>query len=304
MILSMMINVSVMEKQIDSKLMKRVLGFQRDEITSSLLYIYFASKQKDENNRKVFLQFSAVENKHYLLWKNVTGQDVKPKKWKIFIFKIVSIIFGYTFAIRYFENGEMLGIKELKNIEGKISQASLIIADEEEHENYLMNLLDEERLHYIGSMVLGLNDALVELTVAIAGLTFALANTRMVALVGIITGISATLSMAASNYLAERSDGNENALKSSFYIGAAYLITVALMVLPYLLLPNSLYALAFAIMLGIVIFIIFFFTYYISVARNQKFFKRFLEMAVISLSVALISFLIGLATKSLLGVDA
>ena len=114
----------------------------------------------------------------------------------------------------------------------ELPEARAILADERRHEAELTEMLDEERLQYVGSMVLGLNDALVELTGAIAGVTFALANTRLVALTGIITGISATLSMAASNYLAERANGNANAIKSSLYTGIAYLITVALLVLP------------------------------------------------------------------------
>ena len=124
-----------------------------------------------------------------------------------------------------------------------------IIAEEEEHEARLMQMVDEERLHYVGSIVLGLNDALVELTGTIAGLTFALASNRLVALSGIITGVSATLSMAASNYLAQRAEGNPKALKSSAYTGIAYLLTVILIVLPYLLLPNDWYVAAFAIMI-------------------------------------------------------
>ena len=143
-------------------------------------------------------------------------------------------------------------------------------------------MLDEERLQYVGSMVLGLNDALVELTGAIAGVTFALANTRLVALTGLITGISATLSMAASNYLAERANGNANAIKSSLYTGIAYLITVALLVLPYLLFPVHMYVAAFVAMIIIVILIIIFFNYYISVAKDEPFLRRFGEMAAIS----------------------
>ena len=167
----------------------------------------------------------------------------------------------------------------------------------------LYNMLDEERLHYIGAMVLGLNDALVELTGAIAGVTFALANTRLVALTGIITGVSATFSMAASNYLAERADNNPKALKSSIYTGMAYLITVALLVLPYLLFPTHMYVVAFAVMIVTVIFIIMFFNYYISVAKEEPFLKNFVTMAVISLSVAVISYIIGILAKELLGIE-
>ncbi|MNL47758.1 VIT family protein [compost metagenome] len=120
---------------------------------------------------------------------------------------------------------------------------------------------------------------------------------------GIITGVSATLSMAASNYLAERANGNNNALKSSVYTGIAYLVTVVFLVLPYLLLPDNLYILAFGIMITIVLLIIFFFNYYISVAKEEKFFKNFITMALISISVALISFVIGTLAKNFIGID-
>ena len=46
-------------------------------------------------------------------------------------------------------------------------------------------MLDEERLRYIGSVVLGLNDALIELTGALAGLTLALQNTQLNLLLGL-----------------------------------------------------------------------------------------------------------------------
>lgn len=207
---------------------------------------------------------------------------------------------GDTFSIKIFEKIEGRGIKGLRSIEAEIHEARLIIQEEEDHEDALLETLDEERLHYIGAMVLGLNDVLVELTGTIAGLTFALGDTRLISLSGIITGVSATLLMADSNYLAERANGNAKALKSSLYTGAAYLMTVAFLVLPYLLLPNSLYLLAFAIMIAVVIVIIMMFNYYIAIAKSEPFGKRFLEMAGISLGVAAVSFLIGLAAKALL----
>lgn len=199
--------------------------------------------------------------------------------------------------------GEQKSAQGYAALSGEIPQAAKISQEEHGHENALIGMLDEERLQYVGSMVLGLNDALVELTGTIAGLTFAMANTRLIALSGIITGISATLSMGASNYLAERAAGNRNALKSSFYTGIAYLVTVALLVLPYLLYPETLYIAALITMLAAVILIILVFNYYISVAKSQPFLRRFAEMAAISLSVAAISFLIGILVKEFLGID-
>ncbi|MFT4104714.1 MAG: VIT1/CCC1 transporter family protein [Lacrimispora sp.] len=292
-----------MPKQLSPALHKRILQFQKNEISGSILYESIARRQKDKNNELALLEISKAEFSHYETWKSYTGKDVKPDWVKITIAKVCSRILGDTFTIKFFEKGEDFGIKELQEIEKEVPEARAIVQEEEEHENRLMAMVDEERLHYIGSMVLGLNDALVELTGTLAGLTFALANTRLVALSAIITGVSATLSMAASNYLAERASGNAEALKSSLYTGMAYLVTVAFMALPYLLLPNSLYILAFAIMLAVVVLIILLFNYYISIAQDQPFLKRFGEMASISLGVAAISFVIGLLAKSLLGID-
>ena len=292
-----------MKHQPSPSILQRILQFQRDELTSSILYEYIAGRQKDEGNRTALLEIAKAERSHYTTWKGYTGQELRPNMLKIFFYKIIHMLLGDTFTIKLFEIGETFGAQELREIEGEIPEARTIMKEEEEHEDRLLEMVDEERLHYIGSMVLGLNDALVELTGTIAGLTFALMNTRLVALSGIITGVSATLSMAASNYLAERADGNAKALKSSFYTGMAYLVTVALMVLPYLLLPNSLYLAAFAILLAVVVMIIAVFNYYVSVVQSIPFWPRFAEMGTISLSVAAISFVIGLLAKRLLGIE-
>jgi len=50
--------------------------------------------------------------------------------------------------------------------------------------------------------------------------------------------------------------------------------------------------------------IIALFNFYISVAKNQPFGKRFFEMAGLSLGVAAFSFLIGFLISNWLGVDA
>ncbi|MDK2880132.1 MAG: vacuolar iron transporter family protein [Thermoanaerobacteraceae bacterium] len=166
-----------------------------------------------------------------------------------------------------------------------------------------MGMLEEERLQYVGSMVLGLNDALVELTGTLAGLTLALQNTRIIALSGLITGISATLSMASSEFLSAKSEGRDDALKSCVYTGIAYLVTVALLILPYLLFTPQNYLFALMTMLAVVVLIIAAFNYYIAVAKDLQFKRRFVEMACISLGVAVLSFVVGLIVKNVLGVD-
>ena len=109
--------------------------------------------------------------------------------------------------------------------------------------------------------------------------------------------------MASSEFLAARSEGRSDALKSCSYTGIAYLLTVVALIAPYLIFPSSQYILALVCMLLIVILIIAGFTYYTSVAQDQPFKSRFLEMALISVGVAVVSFFVGVAAKKFLGVD-
>jgi VIT1/CCC1 family predicted Fe2+/Mn2+ transporter len=172
--------------------------------------------------------------------------------------------------------------------------------EEEEHERELLNMLDEEILQYAGSVVLGLNDALVELTGSLAGFTLALGETRLISLAGLVTGISAAFSMAASEYLSCRADGNPLARKSALYTGLAYIVTVALLIIPFLVLSSRFVALGVCLVLAVVV--IYGFNYYLAVAKGLNFRHRFTEMASISLGVALLSFFIGWLLKLALNV--
>ncbi len=292
-----------MERLLSQKTLEILVKSQVDEETDSLIYAFMSKKEKDPKNKKILEKMSNEEKDHAQMWKSLTKKDVKPKLALIFWYKILTIVMGFTFVLKLIQSGETNASSKYADIIAEVPEAKKASEDELRHEHELIEMLDEERLQYVGAMVLGLNDALVELTGTIAGLSFALMNTRIVALSGIITGISATLSMAASNYLAERAENNPNAMKSSIYTGVAYLITVALLVLPYLIFPEDMWAGALITMLITVLFIILFFNYYISVAKDLPFMKRFLEMAGISLTVATISFVIGILVKKFLGID-
>jgi VIT1/CCC1 family predicted Fe2+/Mn2+ transporter len=200
------------------------------------------------------------------------------------------------------EKGEERAQQNYEQVIEIIPESEPIFMEEQQHEAELLEMLDEERLRYIGSIVLGLNDALVELTGALAGLTLALQNTSLIAMTGLITGLAAALSMGASEYLSTKSEeSTQNPIRASLYTGGAYVITVVILILPYLIFAN--YYLALAFTLAAAILIIASFNYYLSVAKDLSFRKRFLEMAAISLGVTLVSFGIGFVIRSFLGVD-
>lgn len=292
-----------MGKSISQTSFDIIKRMQQSELTESVIYEEIAKFAKGDENKKTLRRLATEEKAHYEIWKKYTGIEMKPEKWKIFKYKMIARIFGFTFAVKLMERGEEQSQDEYVKLADEVEESILIRQQEEEHENALLGMLDEERLQYVGSMVLGLNDALVELTGSLAGFTFAMQNTRLIALSGLIIGISATFSMASSEFLAARSEGRDDALKSCTYTGVAYLITVILLIAPYLIFGNSQYIFALICMMLIVVLIIAGFTYYTSIAQDQPFTSRFLEMAIISIGVAVISFFVGVLAKKFLGVD-
>lgn len=285
------------------KALSIIKKMQQSELTESVIYEKIAAFAGGEENRATLLRLAAEEKGHYEIWKRYTGIEMKPEMGKVLKYTILARTLGFTFAVKLMEKGEGNAQEEYALLADEVAESIAIRKQEEEHEGALLEMLDEERLQYVGSMVLGLNDALVELTGSLAGFVFALQNNRLIALSGLIVGISATFSMASSEFLAARSEGRSDALKSCSYTGIAYLLTVVALIAPYLLLPAGSYIPALICMLAVVILIIGGFTYYTSVAQDRPFKSRFLEMAGISITVAVVSFIVGILAKQFLGVD-
>ncbi|HII97961.1 MAG TPA: rubrerythrin family protein [Methanoregula sp.] len=286
----------------DPVLADRILAFQKTEITEHHIYSHLARTTRDDHNRTVLKAIAQEELKHYHVWKGYTGQDIAPDRFRITRYCVMAWLLGITFTLKLMENLENRAQAAEPALLAALPEYAAIIADEEKHEQSLIALIDEDRLRYVGSVVLGLNDALVEFTGTLAGLTFALQNTQIIAVAGLIMGIAASLSMGASEYLSQRSDGGDaDPLRAALYTGSAYVITVALLILPFLLLKSP--YLALLCTLSGAVGVIFLFTFYISVARDLPFYRRFGEMLAISLGIAAISFVIGLAIRVLLHIE-
>ena len=288
--------------QVSEEIRKKILVFQRLEITEHEIYKRLAKKIKSPANAEIVAQIAADELRHYEGLKKYSGQDVSPNWSTMWTYYWISRIFGFTFGIKLMERTEKNVQKDYDEIVEVVPEAATFKHEEEVHEEKLVAMLDEERLRYAGSIVLGLNDALVELTGALAGLTLALQNEKLIALSGMITGIAASMSMAASEYLSTRSeDTTKNPVRAAIYTGIAYIVTVVLLVSPYLIFENYYLDLGIALTTAVVIIAVF--NYYISVAKEVSFRDRFLEMAGLSLGVALFSFIIGYFIRQWLGIE-
>ncbi len=285
----------------DAQTIQELIAFQRNEITESIVYNKLAKIEKNPANKEVLNTISKDEARHYEQLAKFTKEKPKPKKGKITWFYLIARIFGVTFGIKLMESGEASAQHKYASFdEPEVQQIAL---EEDAHEKQLIAMIEEEKLNYMGSIVLGLNDALVELTGALAGFTLALQDPHLVALTGSITGIAAALSMGSSEYLSTRmEDGNQHALKASIYTGTAYLITVVVLILPFLLCSNLFISLGITLVAAVAIIAVF--NYYYSVVKDESFKHRFLEMAALSISVAAISFGIGYLLKRFTGIEA
>jgi len=264
---------------------KDLTNFAKDEALAYQLYKMVANRQKKIEHRNTLNAIAEQEKLHLEkfnqeLGTNITVEDYSKRKYKRY--KLIFKLLGSIFTLRLFEKGEEKGYPILQEI----------VNQEKNHANQLSDILKDEKLLYASSIVLGMNDALVEMSGAIAGYTFALADTKQIGIVAAITGVAATLSMASSEFLSAREGEHPHPVRSSLYTGSTYLVVVTLMILPYLLFSNKFVALG--VMLGTVVTIIFVFNLYTSIAKKQSLWKNFGIMVIIALGVSVVSFLIGL----------
>ena len=261
------------------------------------VYTRLANREKNSENKIILEKIAEQENNHYNILKEKTGLEVKSSKIRVYIHVVASIFLGLTFSLKLMEKVEQNAAQEYRDLGFED-----IAKEEDEHEKELLSLLEEDALNYLSSIILGLSDALIELTGVLAGLTLAFQDLRIVALAGLVTGISASFSMAASEFLATKEeDSNRSPGKAALFTGMAYIITVFMLVIPYLLLGDNseiilglaphIQALMITFIIGILIIALF--NFYVSVAQERSFNRKFIEMIFILLIVTIISFLIG-----------
>ena len=111
------------------------------------------------------------------------------------------------------------------------------------------------------------------------------------------------LGVKDGQYLSTKSEGgSKSPLKAALYTGVAYVFTVTLLVFPYFLFASPYAALALALANALVVIALF--TFFMAVVRDLEYRRTLLEMAVISMGVAFLSFLIGLLLRTALGIEA
>jgi VIT1/CCC1 family predicted Fe2+/Mn2+ transporter len=286
---------------IDHKTQKRLIAAQKAEITEHFIYDQLSKTVKGTHNQEVLKRISEEELNHHNLCNYYTCLDVQPNRFKIWIYYIIPRIFGVTFGLKLMERGEEKAHAAYKELARSIPDVENVVLDEERHGRELIDLIDDERLEYSSDIVRGLNVGLVEITGALAGLTFALQNMGLILTSGVIIGITMSLSLTSTEYIATKSSTSiKSPFKSAVYAGLANIVTVIFLLFPYLIFDSIYVSLGFMILNAIIV--IFIYTFYLSVARETPVMKLFLETALISLGIAALAFGIGVLARELLGI--
>lgn len=289
-------------KTLGPEIEKQLLKAQKNEITEHFIYEKLSKSAKEPHNKSVLKRIADEELKHHNVCINFTCQDVKPNRLKVWFYYLVSLAFGVTFSLKFMERTEGRDYIIYSKLSETMPETLAIARDEIRHEKQLLDLIDDERLNYSSDIVRGMNVAIVEITGALAGLTFAFQNRELVVGTVIIIGIIMSLSVMSTEFLAAKTAFHiASPLKSLLYAGVANIFTIFILLLPYFLFRNIYTALAVTIAMAVII--IYVFAFYISVVRGISIKKRFFGMALISLGITGLAFGIGLLARLILHIE-
>lgn len=284
-----------------------------EELFAHRLYAALAERLPDDHSRRRLSEFAAQERSHADFWLGVgklSERRLRPSRLKHRLLLAASRVLGPAFTIRWLERGEDRAIAGYRRLleDGSLplemqEQVRRMLRDEEDHERALEEGVADERRLYLGAAVLGLNDALVELTGGLTGMVSAISDPRLIGFAALVVGVAAAMSMAASNFLSvDIGEGSRlRPGKAAAYTGTAYIIVVVGLVLPFFLVASRHVALVISWSSAIVVIAAF--SYYSSVMQGTSFRRRFGMMLMLGTGVAIVSYVFGRVLSTVLGID-
>lgn len=285
-----------------NKFMRNVDYFAFNQYRDYIIYKELAKIESDLEFKSVLESLIEQEYRDYSFWLQFSQKKrFSISAIDILRFKLIRKVLGLTFAVKFLEGRERNMINAYSDFLNTVGDEKIkngiiqIIEREREHEKKFIGQIKEERVEFLGNVVLGLNDGLIELSGALIGFSFAFFHPLFVALSGLIVGFSASLSMASSAYMQARHEEGKEPLKAALYTGLAYLVVVVALVAPFFIFSQIVFALIS--MAAFIVFIIVSLSFYSSVLLERPFFKQVIEMSTLSVGVAIATFAIGLIVR-------
>jgi VIT1/CCC1 family predicted Fe2+/Mn2+ transporter len=283
----------------DAPLQKAARDKMSDEWSDYTLYERLArTVRADSPFTEVLKMLSATEHRHYEFWrKYVPEEEPKLASLKLYWIMFLRRFLGLTFATRYLDRHEEDVVKKYELLAPLIPASDKVefdqmVADEREHEKALTIKVESSAVGYISFVVLGLADALVEISGIHAGSLGFYDRTEIAGLAGVIAGAAASLAMASAAFAqAKQGDFKGSARLSAMYTGVSYFVTAIILAAPYFLTMNMIYAISTSLTLAVVILLVT--TWYGVVIQEKRFLRDFVEILAILFGTTIALYLFG-----------
>ena len=281
-----------------------------DEYTDYAVYTKLSSRQKKNNPKfsEALSNLASAEKRHYEFWRKYSSDSSKPPKARSMVVRLVlflRFLFGASFAIKFLEKHEDKVIKQYKSVEHLIpeqdrSEFELMVADEQEHEKMFAEQMQGSYVKYISFVILGLADAIVEISGIHAGSLGIYTSTELTGLAGIVAGAAASIAMASAAFAQAKQGFQGSPSISAVFTGISYFVNAVVLATPYFLTRNMSVAISISVILAIII--IAFVSYYNSVISDSSFVRDFSELAGIMLGATVALYFFGSFIRALLGI--
>lgn len=280
----------------------------KDEYKDYLVYNELSKHKKAGKGKygEVFSRLAKTEKAHYDFWKRFSAdKEPRTSKWGARLVIYISLLFGTTFAIKFLEKHESKSIEKYKAVAHLIPVEDRtffegMIVEEEQHEHDFRNEIQSSYVIYISFVILGLADAIVEISGIHAGSLGIYDSTRLTGFAGIIAGAAASLAMASAAYAQAKQGFKGSASVSAAFTGISYFASAIVLATPYFLTDNMILAVSSSITFAVIILAVT--NYYNAVITEKSFIRDFAEMVGITFGATIVLFLLGQFIRSIFGI--
>lgn len=280
-------------------------AFAKRTLRAYILYSALAKSEKSAEFRAILSELAETSQEQFRFWakkSGIRGDEIAVSGLTIFRYRLMRKILGLTLTAEYILGRKRKRINDYKTY----CKTCTVEEDYKTIEVFVQRMhavvegIEEDRVVFFSNIILGFNDALIAQTGALVGFSFALYDTKLIIIAGLITGISASLSMTASAFLQARHEDGKNPYRAAVFTGVSYLVIATLLTMPFVFIPHIYMALIAmgAVVSGLILLV----SFYSAVILHRTYRSRFVEIFALSLGVAILTFSIGHGLSLLIGV--
>ena len=207
-----------------SMMVEMIKDFYQDEINDHLTYQELVGKSAKSPFYADMIRIAGMERGHADFWKamllahNAPLPTVRINRTRLFVLRLLRLFINPVLLVSLLELGETSAVKRYMHFfkyadldESEKQRLRAIILDEIEHETYFKETAKALGVGNLRDIVLGMNDGLVEILGAVAGLSAVYpGDPLIVAVSGLIVGIAGALSMGIGAFISVRSQRQVN----------------------------------------------------------------------------------------------